>query len=413
MFHNERTNRQELSFDYSARSLLFHPLTLFVGVWGLIVFLYSLHLSGQLVFSTERVLKLTLWIVVPYFVSVIAFQTFCALAPRQLVTRRGLRPDNPDDLGRQLTRWFVLWIVCTIVEIVLSGGVPIVWLLQGSSKTYFDFGIPSVHGLLNSLLLAIGVCQFGLFALDGKKRHLWIPGWIVLWSVVAVTRNMMIVSLIQSAVIWGVLRGVRKRSLFYGVIALVAVILLFGYIGDLRTGADAFRASAMPAADYPDWLPSGVLWIYIYVTTPIGNLVNTVANVTPQYHLLFPNTAALLFPTVVRNLIYGEAALADALSGEIVTDAFNVSTAYVGPYQDYGRIGMACFSILLGLIASYNWRKRAFQYALIYGVLGQCLILTIFFNHLLDLPVISQIGWLFIFFRIAKRKPGREVPRQA
>jgi oligosaccharide repeat unit polymerase len=393
-----RDGHTAVAFDYSARGLVLHPLALFVGVWGAVIFLYSLHLSGLLVFTTAHVLGITAWIVVPYAISVIAFQIFYAFAPKRVAASGGQQLVAPDHLERRLVRWFVFWVLCTAIEIKVSGGVPILWLLQGSAKTYMDFGIPSVHGFLNSLLMAIGVGQVGLFALDGKKRHLWIPAWIVLWSAIAVTRNLMIVSIIQSAIVWGVIRGVRKRTLINGIVFLLVLILLFGYMGDFRSGANAFRAAALPTDAFPDWLPSGALWVYIYVATPVGNLVNTAAIVPPQYNLLFPNTVALLLPTVLRKLVYGEAALTDALSGELVTEAFNVSTAYVGPFQDYGRLGMACFSILLGVIAAYYWRKRTFRDALIYGVIGQILVLSIFFNHLFYLPVISQIGWLFVFF---------------
>jgi oligosaccharide repeat unit polymerase len=402
-----KENRTAAAFDYSARGVVLHPLALFIGVWGVVVFLYSLHFSGLLVFTTARVLAITAWIVIPYAVAVIAFQIFCAFAPKRLAASRGRQLFEPNHLERRLVRWFVFWIACTALEIIISGGVPILWLLQGSAKTYMDFGIPSVHGFLNSLLMAIGVGQVGLFALDGKKRHLLIPAWIVLWSAIAVTRNLMIVSIIQSTIVWGVLRGILKRSIFYGVIFLLVLILLFGYMGDFRSGASAFRGAALPSAAFPEWLPSGALWVYIYVTTPIGNLVNTATVVQPQYNPLFPNTAALLFPTVLRKLVYGEAALTDALSGELVTEAFNVSTAYVGPFQDYGRLGMAGFSILLGFIAAYYWRKRTFRDALIYGVIGQIVVLSIFFNHLFYLPVISQLGWLFLFFPTVARKPRK------
>jgi oligosaccharide repeat unit polymerase len=402
----KQEDRSTAAFDYSARGVVLHPLALFIGVWGLVVFLYSLHFSGLLVFTTAHVIAITAWIVIPYAVSVIAFQIFCAFAPKRFAANRGEQLFAPDQLERRLVRWFVFWVACTALEVKISGGVPILWLLQGSAKTYMDFGIPSVHGFLNSLLMAIGVGQVGLFALDGKKRHLWIPVWIVLWSAIAVTRNLMIVSIIQSSIVWGVVRGVRKRSLFNGIIFLLVLILIFGYMGDLRSGASAFRGAALPTAAFPEWLPSGALWVYIYVATPIGNLVNTAAIVQPQYNPLFPNTAALLFPTVLRKLVYGEAALTDALSGELVTEAFNVSTAYVGPFQDYGRLGMAGFSILLGLIAAYYWRKRTFRDALIYGVIGQILVLSIFFNHLFYLPVISQIGWLFLFFPTVARDPS-------
>jgi oligosaccharide repeat unit polymerase len=393
-------------FRYSARSPLLHPLTLFVAVWSLVVFLYSLHLSELLVYSTATVLNITLWIVVPYMVTVLALETFYVLVPQRALDANDRQPIDLEAIDRKLLHWFIFWIVCTVLEIIASGGLPIIWVFQGSSKTYFDFGIPSVHGLLNSMLLAIGIGQFGLFALDGKKRHLWIPGWIFLWSILAITRNMMIVLLLECALVWGLVRGIRKRFFFRAVAGAMVLVLLFGYLGDFRTGAASFRSTAAPTADYPDWLPSGVLWVYIYLATPVGNLVNTATNVTPKYDLLFPNTGALLFPTVLRKFLYGDAA-STSQSGELVVDALNVSTAYVGPYQDFGHLGVLAFSLLFGLIAAYSWKQRTFRDALIYAVLGQCLVLSVFFNHLFDLPIISQIVWLWFVFRGAEHRKSR------
>ncbi|MGC1373943.1 MAG: O-antigen polymerase [Candidatus Sulfotelmatobacter sp.] len=400
-------------FRYSARSLLVHPLTLFVGVWSLVVFLYSLHLSELLVYSTANVLDITLWIVVPYVISVLAVEAFYLLVPPRGLDTSNRQPINPDAIDRKLLHWFIFWIFCTVLEIIASGGLPIVWLFQGSSKTYFDFGIPSVHGLLNSMLLAIGIGQFGLFALDGKKRHLWIPAWIFLWSILAITRNMMIVLLLECTLVWGLVRGVRKRFLLQTVAGVMALVLLIGYLGDFRNGADTFRRTAEPSVDYPDWLPSGVLWVYIYLATPVANLVNTATNVTPKYDLLFPNTGALLFPTVLRKFLYGDSASTTAQSGELVVEALNASTAFVGPYQDFGHLGVVAFSILFGLIAAYSWKQRTFGGALIYAVLGQCVILSVFFNHLFDLPIISQTVWLLFFFRGAERRKIRYAARDA
>ena len=120
---------------------------------------------------------------------------------------------------------------------------------------------------------------------------------------------------------------------------------------------------------------------------------------TPLGNPLFPNTMALLFPSVIRNVIYGVDAASGALSGELITDAFNVSTAYVGPYQDLGLLGIVLFSILLGITALYFWKMSGVRGVLMYSVIGQCLVLSIFFNHLFYLPVISQVGWIMLFFR--------------
>jgi hypothetical protein len=210
---------------------------------------------------------------------------------------------------------------------------------------------------------------------------------------------MMIVSLLEGGIAWGVMRGIRWRTVLKTVGVGAAVICIFGFVGDFRSGAEEFRQLAQPSAEYPSWFPSGVLWIYIYLTTSIGNLVNTVTVATPLRNPFFPNTMALLFPSVIRNALYGPEGATGALSGELVTDAFNVSTAYVGPYQDFGLMGIVLFSVLLATTALYFWRRAGTKGALMYSVIGQCLVLSIFFNHLFYLPVISQVGWIMLFFR--------------
>ena len=179
--------------------------------------------------------------------------------------------------------------------------------------------------------------------------------------------------------------------------AVIVLVLIFGYVGDFRTGAKVFRNLAEPTKQYPAWLPSGVLWGYIYLTTPVGNVVNTAVSDVPVYNPLFPNTTSLLFPTVLRTAIYGESAADNALSGNLITNAFNVSTAYVGPFQDFGYLGMIGFSTLLALIAYLSWIDQSLRGAALYAVIGQCVILSVFFNHLFYLPIITQVIWIYFF----------------
>jgi len=381
-----------------SRGVLFHPVTLFLASWCVVVGLYSLHLSELLLFDNSRVIRVALWVVVPFVIMAWWAMAFYAVAPKKAVSSP--RPFlDVAVVERRLHYAFWVWVALTAFEVIISGGLPIVWLIRGSSKTYVDFGVPSIHGLLNSLLLAIGLAEIGLLAIDRKRRHLWIPVWIVVWSIIAVTRNMMIVSLLEGGIAWGVTRGIRWRTVVKTVGVVAAVICIFGFVGDFRSGAEEFRQLAQPSAEYPSWLPSGVLWIYIYLTTSIGNLVNTVTVATPLRNPLFPNTMALLFPSVIRNVLYGAEGATGALSGELVTDAFNVSTAYVGPYQDFGLMGIVLFSVLLATTALYFWRRAGTKGALMYSVIGQCLVLSIFFNHLFYLPVISQVAWIMFFFR--------------
>jgi hypothetical protein len=121
------------------------------------------------------------------------------------------------------------------------------------------------------------------------------------------------------------------------------------------------------------------------------------ATLHPVNSLLFPNTVALLFPSLIRDLIYSDSQ-AYSVSGELVDSSFNVSTAYVGPFQDYGSIGMVGFSLLIAFLGAFYWRRENLRDQLIYVVIAQSLLMTVFSDQFFSLPIIAQIGWFYLFF---------------
>lgn len=414
MSQTRQKNIARIRSSPSSGTLWLNPVVLFVAAWTMICLLYSLHLSRLLIFSDQQILYAVSWIILPFVLTGFLVSLVCALAPKVDKPVKAVAEISTHLLGSRLRRCFIFWLAATIVEIGVSGGVPLLWLIRGSAKTYFDFGIPSIHGLLNSLLLSIGLGEVALFAIDGKKHRLRIPAWILIWSFIVVTRNMMVVFLIEGVVVWILLKGVRWGSIVRILFSAAAMILVFGYIGDFRSGAAEFRSLALPTKAYPDWLPSGVLWVYIYVTTPVGNLVNTAHLFNPLHSLLFPNTTSLLFPTVLRDIVYGGAAQAsEAFSGNLVSQAFNVSTAYMGPFQDFGWLGVALFSVALSMVAMYCWRLKGLKGMLIYAVIAQCVILSVFFNHLFYLPVITQVFWIVLFFHKSRIQRTHEANHTA
>lgn len=230
----------------------------------------------------------------------------------------------------------------------------------------------------------------------------------------------MLVTLLEFAALYLRIHPIRLSAIMKLLAGAISFVLVFGVIGDVRQGSSAMiRDLAQPTENYPEWLPSGILWAYIYITTPINNLVYNIEQTRPIYDPLFPNTVATLFPSVIRIAIYGND-LADAESGQLVVSAFNVSTAYVGPYQDFGFIGITLFSIMIGPFCLYFWFRNNLKSALMLAVLIQCLVLTLFFDHFFYLPVITQLGWIWYFFlprlRVGRTDHGlavSEAPRLA
>ena len=214
---------------------------------------------------------------------------------------------------------------------------------------------------------------------------------------IVITRQLMMVFLLEAVVVYCTYRQIRVRRVLGALMSVLCLVYVFGLVGDLRTGADQFRALAQPTSAYPDWLPSGFLWFYMYLSTPINNLLYTFHTTQPLYDWRFPNTLSQLLPTVLRKMLFSAGALA-ASNGDLITEAFNVSTAFAGPFEDFGLIGVLLSSFLMNVLGSLYWRKHTFRDRLCYAVLCQCLVLTVFFNHFVLLPVITQLIWIYIFF---------------
>ena len=383
--------------QFNKRTILLHPFVVFSIIWFSVAILYSLHLSNVLLFPTRDVIEITSYIYLPFVLTITFYSAIRYLTRLGYHVRPKITRINFDLLERRLSIWFRVWLIITIAEIFLSGGIPVIWLVLHSTKTYAEFGIHSLHGLANSLLLSIAVCRFALFLISGKRKHLRIPVFAVVWSILVITRQVMLTSLLEYAVIFLSIKSIRLRTVARIAVAIAAFVLLFGVVGDLRSGGETFRSVAQPTERYPEWLPSGVLWVYIYFTTPINNLIYAMPSVQPVDSLFFPNTVSSLFPTVLRSIIFHDQA-ADATSTLLVTEAFNVSTAYNGPFQDFGLFGIMLFSAFTAFACQFFWYRTSLRDTLIFAVLIQCLAFTLFDNLFFLLPVIAQLLWLYYFF---------------
>lgn len=380
------------------RKALLHPFLVFCAVWGFVLFLYGLKWSdlqdielsrGMAFFFTT--FAVFLYVGVWFYVN-----------PVRLYVSHG-NDSYPADFSDDETpyrRWFFTWIFLSILEIAYSGGVPIYWTISGSAKTYFDFGIPTLHGFLNGLISSLSLIWFSFYQVTKKRKYLYFSLFVVVWGAIAVTRQLIIVNLFQFLVLWLATNKVKFLSVLKLLLAVMLVGLSFGWLGDARTGADKFIGLAMPSDSYPEYLPSGALWVYMYAVTPLMNLLNTINTSCGCESWFFGNTLAPLLPSFLRVALLP----VDKIEkGNVVSEAFNVSTAFVDPYTDSGYVGIAIFTLVISVSTIYFWYGKTTRDLLIFSVLLQALILTIFYNHFFSLPVISQVLWIYLLVR---KKPG-------
>jgi oligosaccharide repeat unit polymerase len=278
-------------------------------------------------------------------------------------------------------------------------------MFTGSEKTYFDFGIPTIHGFLNGLISCLSLISFYEYLTTKKITYLLLALFIVFWGVIAVTRQIIIVNLIQYMVLYFILKRPKASTIARLIIITVFIGLSFGWIGDARTGADKFINLAMPSESYPDKLPSGVLWVYMYAVTPLMNMLYTINTSCGCESAFFGNTIAPLLPSILRSLLLPTDRIE---KGNVISEAFNVSTAFVDSFTDSGYVGVAIFTAIIAVPTIYFWHKTAVRDSIIFAILAQCLILTIFYNHYFSLPVISQVFWVYILF---SRKRSSSIQR--
>ena len=392
------------------RPWIAHPLAIYCVPWLLIAPLYMLEWSSVLIYKADLAAYIAVvWVITPLVLSWLYWELMASRAV-------GAAPAPPPDFDRLLlfARWLLLiWFLASCLEVLASHGVPLLWLIRHDQKVAQDFGIPSIHGLVNSLLLASTTIYVMAGVMLRKPAYYLVLLMTLVWAIIAVSRELLMVALVQTVMIFLQHRKLKiMRFVFWGAVLALAVLLLFGAVGDFRSPAFVKRTAGITKA-YPDWLPTGVIWVYMYVTTPLNNLIHTVQNSVPIYDWSFPNTLQELFPTVIRFTIFPYLDKWTGSGGNLVTRAFNVSSAYVGPAQDFGLVGTYLFAWLTMGTLVYFWKRRDLLGSFGYTLFGQCAFFSIFFNHFFYLPVVFQLIWFLLAVEIATPKARETPPKES
>lgn len=387
-------------------SIVAHPVAVFVGVWTLTFLMYGLHLSELLIFDASNFIYLYVAIVASFLIGYAYIGVILFGVSRGAMTGPGIRgfdvarltDEETDVIWRRVRFLLWIWAVFTVVEVIVSRGVPLMWLVEGSSKDYRDFGIPSVHGILLSLLCACSMASYYLYLETRERRYAAIPAFAVIWFLICITRGFFVGILLQFLFLFLTMNRLKTGRMLKIFVAIICVIVFFGVVGTFRSGsADLIRAVGQPTERFPTWLPTGFLWVYIYVATPLNNLFNTIQLHPAIDSYSLSSTTAELFPSFIRGLIFAKDRLREA---DLVSQNLNVSTDFIGPYLDMGVLGVVVFSVLFGAVAKLFWSRRNSRVSLLgYAFIAQAMALSVFYDILLDLPFLFQLIWFWYLFR--------------
>lgn len=387
--------------DLCKNKKIFSPSFIFNAIWFITLFLYQFKLS----YIQQDLSYRTIFI---FYICVISFNSVILvlnvlnskfkICSKKDKEKRNFLDKFKDIINKIFTQNSIeqkvryakyLAIIIFIIEVIYSGGVPLVWKIIGSEKVYIDFGIPSLHGAFCGMIICLGA--YSLFT-KSKDKFLYLGIGVLIIS------RQIILSMIIEGIIFEIFRN-KNHKKYWKKIILIAIIAVIGFtvIGNFRSGSDVMDNVFQAKEEYK-MLPDTVKWIYSYMTFSISNF-NKLVGMTDGCVNYGTTMLKELLPTVVLeavNIKVNEAYV------YLVSLNYNVSTYLPNIYLDFGIFGIGVANALIALLGFYLYKKvreeNSIKNTLLYAVFLHNIVFLFFINMFLYLPIIVQFFYIPLLF---------------
>lgn len=339
--------------------MLANPAIIYTLVWTLALLLYSLHYSNLFLELSD----ITLWYILTSIFSVLFAWIFIGVATKRFFMSfpRYIRPLETIEISK-IRLLIKILVIGILIEMLYFHDVPILTFFGYSTMTYQDFGLPSLHGFLSAILLSLSMYSLYHYLYNNEKKYLYFYIATILVLLMSMSRGGITSLLIESFFLILVFKKFRLASMIKIGVLVLLFIYLFGLFGEFRSAGagdsiyDVFQISD----DYPVWLPKSFIWVYMYLTSSINNLENSLSSYSD---LNFEPYLAMfgLLPTVIR--IYFEPPEGIAL----VNEAFNVSSFMPNYLAAFGIYGSLIFYFFASMIAIWIYYRYVISYDLRLG----------------------------------------------
>lgn len=389
------------------------PLTLLGAAWLLPLALYGFRLSSDFERPLRQPVSLILLVLISLAVPFAFFRLDWILRERPLrLADLAHQPDSTTSeeyrsQARTVARLFKAWWAVAIAEMVLEGEIPAVTYLVTGRGDYRNFGIPTVHGAILAGALALTILSYTVGRSSPANR--WLLKYAVslpVYSLLTFARKGLIVTMIfivlyELSTSQFSLARIRRLLPF-----VLAVFLLFTLVGNSRTGGPAIHERARIHEGF-EGLPSGVIWVYMYVASPLENLSSLVYDHEREDASIgVGNTFGNLNPLAEDDAEGNSTRAVNASRYWLTNSAFNVSTGIEPIYRDGGFFLIAAITGTFSATVAFLYYRRPDRNSLkIYLLLLTIGVLQIFSNNLGNLNVVAAFPVLVWFSMRYPRPP--------
>lgn len=377
---------------------IYSPIFIFNTIWFVSLGLYELKLSTLQQNLSDRTLIIFMVCILSYNIASIIAKYVKFKIPKKI--RRKREGKLSVDEKVKIAKWIAL--ILFIIQIIYSGGLPLIWKLTGDTRIYFDFGIASLTGAWYGLIICLGA--YSCFK-KGKDKYLYLLIGILILS------RQIIISIILEAIFFSILDKKQKfnaKKMIIICLVLIVIFVGFNFLGNLRSGANAMNNLFNAKDEYKD-LPNSIKWIYSYMTFSISNFNNLVSMTDGGVNYGISMLSEII-PTVIMNKIN---LVPNYNPYYLILINFNVSTYLPSIYLDFGIIGVAIFNILLAVLGNslYNTcnKNNNLTNRLLYAVFMHNIVFLFFINMFLYLPIIVQFLYIPIIFSENKEEVNSNI----
>ena len=371
--------------------MILNPVFVFLCTWGGVLFLYSLELTTNLVS----------WSPIGLMVIVMNMLFICIVYFFVSTKNKPVRNNTYDGVINSYTNILIcIWLVGTLAEMFYSDGFPLYWRIMNIPKLYTDFGVPSLHGIMNAIYLQLLTMLYYLHLNNKSKLRVILIVALFFWPVCMLGRGILLSAILQMLCVNLFMRRIKISHYIIFLILGLSVVVLFGVLGDMRQTVNPFAYLIRDNDSMLHYLPSGFLWFYVYLTAGLSNFFYNVDMVSPTLLPLY--SFSNMLPSIIRT--YLELDPRNDLF-TFVDPNLNTSTAYAGFVSDFGAIGAF---ILMGLIQTlccyiYSLARNGRPWFIFaYTVAFQILVFSIFYDMFFLLPTLFQFAvsfGLYVFYK--------------
>jgi len=365
---------------------ILNPFFLYTITWSLVIYLLNLKLTtniSRLEFTGLLIIYINI------FTSVIIYFIFYFLNFNSKAKKNVISDSQYDISFKFANKCYYFFLFLTVLDIIYSGGVPLLWLFTGSDKNYVNLGIPSIRGLQYTLYLFTFSVFILLLKIKKFKNSKVKVTLLILMPFLMLSRSLMMYTIFQLFYLYMYDKKIQLKQFRNILIFVLIIILIFGFLGDIRGPyVNPFAFLINETGNNPlEKLPSGFTWIYIYITANFNNILLTIGTFEPSYSFL--NVFYNVIPGFLKQYFVTET------SSPLITDeSLNVASFYAGYVTSFGVIGGILGGISLQLVGTYFYfkaRNSNFGYLTGYSIVFTCIILSVFFDALMTVSTISGL----------------------